>query len=346
MALANSRVPWRAATKYLVLAALAGAVPAVAQAHEHGRDHAAPVPVVEGHCAAVTRSIVEAGFGDVVSVSCTDGQALIASTTYPDHPMMTGIVGTNEQVPVPAENYVSPIPLEPVLGHEPHTRDAALGVAVNGVPIYDYTGGGEMSVADLSVHQARNDTVLTQQLDICGGHAGRGDDYHYHATPTCMIAQMPNAGPAAILGWAFDGFPIYGDTNPDGSAIAPGDLDVCNGQPDPVYGFRYHTSKGAPYIIQCLRGQTAEMRDLPRVPPLRPSGRDGGSGLSSGTPPRGGVENLVFTQDESGLRSMTYSYQGAAYFINYTPSATVGCYDFETRRVTDGGAVFTGELCR
>ena len=113
--------------------------------------------------------------------------------------------------------------------------------------------------------------VLTQQLDICGGHAGRGDDYHYHATPTCMIAQMPNAGPDAIIGWAFDGFPIYGDTNPDGSAIAPGDLDVCNGQPDPVYGFRYHTSKGAPYIIQCLRGQTAAMADLPRVPPLRAS---------------------------------------------------------------------------
>ena len=35
-------------------------------------------------------------------------------------------------------------PLTPVLGSTPQTRDAALGVAVNGVPIYDYTGGGEM----------------------------------------------------------------------------------------------------------------------------------------------------------------------------------------------------------
>lgn len=31
-----------------------------------------------------------------------------------------------------------------------------------------------MSATDLSEHQARNDTVLTQQLDIFGGHAGRG----------------------------------------------------------------------------------------------------------------------------------------------------------------------------
>lgn len=57
---------------------------------------------------------------------------------------MTGIVGTNEQLPVPAE-YSAPIILTPKLGDTPLTRDAALGVAVNGVPIYDYTAGGEMS---------------------------------------------------------------------------------------------------------------------------------------------------------------------------------------------------------
>lgn len=296
------------------------------------------------HCTAVAASVAEAGFADSVTVTCEEGQALIASTTYPDHPLMTGIVGTNEQFPVPAENYVSPIPLEPVLGTEPHTRDAALGVAVNGVPIYDYTGGGEMSVADLSEPQDRNDTVLTEQLDICGGHAGRGDDYHYHATPTCMIEQMPNAGPDAIIGWAFDGFPIYTETNPDGTVIAADDLDVCNGQPDPVFGYRYHTSAQAPYIIQCLMGEVADMKDLPRVPPLRATER--GGDMVPGVPPRGGVEDLVFTQDADGQRKMTYSYQGEAYYMNYAPSETANCYDVETRRITDNGDVFTGELCR
>jgi hypothetical protein len=58
---------------------------------------------------------------------------------------MTGIVGSNEQLPVPAKDYAAPIPLQPELGEMPQTRDAALGVAVNGVPIYDYTGGGEMT---------------------------------------------------------------------------------------------------------------------------------------------------------------------------------------------------------
>lgn len=323
----------RGSTGALLCTLALGFAPAIVQAQD-----------VDSHCAAVAKSVADAGFGDKVSVTCSGGQALMASSTYPDHPLMTGIVGTNEQIPVPAKNYVSPIPSTSVLGTEPHTRDAALGVAVNGVPIYDYTGGGEMSVADLSVHQAAQDTVETQQLDICGGHAGRGDDYHYHATPTCMIAQMPNAGPDAIIGWAFDGYPIYGDLNPDGTEIKAGTLDVCNGQPDPVYGYRYHTSQGAPYIIQCLRGQTAEMKDLPRVAPLKSSGWFGD--MAPGVPPQGGVQNLVFTQDASGLRSMTYSYEGAEYYMKYTPSETADCYNFETSRVTDGGDLFTGELCR
>lgn len=220
------------------------------------------------YCDAVAASVEDAGFADVVTVTCQDGQALISGDALPNHDMMTGIRGTNEQVPVPALNYYSPVQLAPTLASEPHTRDAALGVAVNGVPIYDYTAGGEMTQDDLAVYQAHLDTVATGQLDECGGHAGRGDDYHYHAEPTCMIDQMANAGPDAIIGWGFDGFPIYAKTNPDGSAIADGALDVCNGQPDAIFGYRYHTSTDAPYIIQCLMGEVPDMNQLPRVAPL------------------------------------------------------------------------------
>ena len=297
----------------------------------------------EAHCVAVTESVTKAGFSDSVAVTCLDGQALISSDTYPDHELMTGIVGTNEQLPVPAD-YVAPIPLRPNLGSQPITRDAALGVAVNGVPIYDYTAGGEMSEEDLYHHQTKHDTLLTQQLDVCGGHAGRGDDYHYHVKPTCMIEQMENAGDDAIIGWAFDGFPIYGDNNPDGTTIRADDLDVCNGQIDETFGYRYHTSDSAPYIVQCLIGEVASVRSLPRVPPL--SAAAGGGRIEAGRPPKGGVENLVFTQDETGTRSMEYSYQGENYYMRYAPADQAGCYTFETRTVTNNGATVTGDFCR
>ncbi|MEL6449702.1 MAG: YHYH protein [Pseudomonadota bacterium] len=303
---------------------------------------ASPTLAHEDHCAAVQTSVAEAGFDDRVTVTCTDTHAVIQSDTYPDHALMTGIVGTNEQVPVPA-NYAAPILLDPVLRGTPLTRDAALGVAVNGVPIYDYTAGGEMTEADLAHHQARHDTFQTGQLDICGGHAGRGDDYHYHVAPTCMIDTMDNKGADAIIGWAFDGYPIYGDANPDGSAIPAGVLDVCNGQVDDTFGYRYHTSAEAPYIVQCLMGAVADFDALPRVRPLSPVG---GGRVAPGRPPRGGVDGLVFTQSPDGSRSMDYSYEGEDYYIRYAPGGIAGCYDFATKTVTNGGAVRSGTYCR
>lgn len=296
----------------------------------------------EDHCAAVAASVEDAGFADSVDVTCTDKNAILTSDTYPDHDMMTGITGTNEQVPVPAE-YSAPIKLAPVFSGNPLTRDAALGVAVNGVPIYDYTGGGEMSEADLAHHQKQHDTLQTGQLDVCGGHAGRGDDYHYHVAPNCMIEQMANAGPGAIIGWAFDGFPIYGDTNLDGSVIAEGVLDICNGQSDETFGYRYHTSQGAPYIVQCLMGEVPDFDDLPRVRPLSATG---GRGAEAGRPPAGGVEDLVFTQKADGSRSMDYSYQGEDYYIRYEPADAANCYDYITKTVTNDGEVIEGEYCR
>lgn len=296
----------------------------------------------ENHCAAIMDSVADAGFEADVTVTCSDSHATLTSDTYPDHDLMTGIVGTNEQVPVPAE-YGAPVILASRLGTTPLTRDAALGVAVNGVPIYDYTGGGEMSEADLAHHQAQHDTVQTAQLDVCGGHAGRGDDYHYHAAPTCMIEQMTNAGDAAIIGWAFDGFPIYGDANPDGTAIAEGDLDVCNGQADDTFGYRYHTSPDAPYIIQCLMGEVPDFDALPRVRPLSAAT---GRGAEPGRPPQGGVEDLVFTQNDDGTRSMDYTFRGEPYFIRYAPADADGCYTITTQTVTNSGELMTGEFCR
>ncbi len=301
-----------------------------------------PIWAHDNHCQAITQSVADAGFEDRVAVTCEDDHALITSDTYPHHAKMTGIVNTNEQVPVPAQ-YSAPIIFSPTLGETPLTRDAALGVAVNGVPIYDYTAGGEMSQEDLAHHQARHDTLQTGQLDICGGHAGRGDDYHYHAEPTCMIEQMDNTAENPIIGWAFDGYPIYGRLNPDGSEIAPGDLDICNGQADDTYGYRYHTSADAPYIVQCLMGDVPNFNQLLRV---RPLSAKNGQDVEPGRPPQGGVEDLFYNEGTNGHRHMEYTYQGESYFIHYAPSDEDGCYSFETKTVTNSGVVHNGTYCR
>lgn len=291
-------------------------------------------------CDDIRSSVTEAGFSSDVSVTCDKDYAYVASSTYPDHEMMTGITGTNEQIPVPAEGYAAPIKLNPKKAENFTTIDAAVGVAVNGVPIYDYSSQGEL---DVDEYDETHDTLALGQLDNCGGHAGRGDDYHYHASPTCMIDTMKNQGDDAIIGWGYDGYPLYGEKNPDGSDIPSGTLDVCNGQADGNYGYRYQTSATPPYIIQCLVGEV-DTQKLPRVAPL--------SGDSEGIradlrPPQGGVENLIHTVSEDGGRTMRYQYLGEDYFTTYTPSSQgKGCYDFQQKTISNGGKLESGTFCR
>ena len=78
---------------------------------------------------------------------------------------MTGITGTNEQIPVPAKDYAAPIKLNPKKAKAITTIDAAVGVAVNGVPIYDYSSQGEL---DVNSYDEKHDTLALGQLDICG----------------------------------------------------------------------------------------------------------------------------------------------------------------------------------
>lgn len=285
------------------------------------------------HCQAVIDSVADAGFTDEAEVTCDAEHAYIHSDSYASHEMMTGIVGTNEQIPMPAPGYFAPIRFNSEYLGTPQTRDSSLAIAVNGIPIFDYSAGGEMSVEELYYHQPHVDTIILQQLDLCGGHTGRGDDYHYHELPRCMIEQMDNKDDNPIIGWGFDGFPLYGNNNPDGTPIASGVLDVCNGQPDSVYGYRYHTSDEPPYILQCLMG---EVGDLSKVPTI-------GMGRPSGIPVM--VENLTFVHDDLGEGLLTYDHQGSSYYLKSTPTDRPECFDVEWKTITNGGVVESGEYC-
>jgi len=299
---------------------------------EAGPVHAS-LPAHE-HCAAVIASVRDAGFENEESwVTCDAGHAYIHSDSYPSHEMMTGIVGTNEQIPTPAPGYYAPVQFNPEFTGTPQTRDSSLAVAVNGIPIFDYSAAGELGIEGLYYHQPHLDTTLIQQLDVCGGHTGRGDDYHYHEIPSCMIEQMDNKDDNPIIGWGFDGFPLYGNNNPDGTAIAAGTLDVCNGQLDPVFGYRYHTSDGYPYIIQCLVGEVGDLNAVPTISMGRPIG----------TPVL--VENLTFVHDNLGEGLLSYNYEGGSYYLKSTPTDRPGCFDVEWNTVTNGGVTESGEYC-
>ncbi|GLS24942.1 YHYH protein [Marinibactrum halimedae] len=128
--------------------------------------------------------------------------------------------------------------------------------------------------------------------DAHNAHTQPGGMYHYHGNPKALFNDQPGAKGSPVIGFAADGFPIYGSyffdgqtvrkarssyqlkqgyrpgrngTDPggnyDGTYIADyafkegsGDLDKCNGMRiNGQYG--YYVTDTYPWILNCFRGQ-------------------------------------------------------------------------------------------
>ena len=187
-------------------------------------------------------------------------------------------------------------------------RLGTAGVTVTGVVFYPVTEGPQPT------ESAYGDPYYNKMLDTCGGHAGPTNEYHYHVLITIAICNIKNTG---IIGYAIDGFPVYGPTaclnakctktalvksgytqigNPQKNAwdaykytgtASSTVLDECNGrvQPDGTYG--YHATLSFPYIIGCFKG-TPTTQTGGAAAPMTMGGGTGGSGQPSGQPPAGG----------------------------------------------------------
>lgn len=170
------------------------------------------------------------------------------------------------------------VPLVPVVAAQSTSilnTLGTLGFTVTGLPIYGPTEGPQPA------SQAFGDPVYNGILDSCGGHTGPAAEYHDHAiisTSNCGFEASP------IVGYALDGFPIYGPNgcldlactnvvtmqsgysltgNPTTNSWTaytftanadPAVLDACNGTYGPDGTYRYHATGGFPYTFGCFMG--------------------------------------------------------------------------------------------
>ena len=278
------------------------------------------------NCALIQAST--AAYAANVAVDCSASDyGKVASAGLPAHSMMNGITATNLQVPL-AQNFLGSnawkIPSSPAIAATPTpVTDGPIGVAINGVPIFNPCKQGGCNAA-----AGGGDTKALGELDSCNGHAGRADDYHYHAAPTCMMAdQAASYWNTHPLGWALDGFAIFGYNNADGS-VATRD-NICGGNTTAVSnapaGYSYHVTDAAPYVTACLRGtpspdllgQGAKYTPL-RQPPVTPFAV---SGMTLSTDTSDGYQVLqftsarAFTSTETG--SDSYANTAGSYRIRY-----------------------------
>jgi len=296
------------------------------------------------NCRNVTQSIAAYAAENSLSVSCDDNYAAINSYGIQTrHPMMTGITQTILQVPVP-QNFTGTnawhIPLAPTIASGTTTAvDGPIGIAVNGVPIFNpcKQGGCDTSTGG-------GDTKVQGELDICNGHAGRADDYHYHAAPVCMMADQPaHYWDTHPVGWALDGFAIFGFNNPDGS-VATRD-DICGGNtlahPNAPEGYAYHLTDASPYVLSCFRGTPSP--DLAaqggKFAPLRiPDGPGGGPGVSNMT-----LDATAASLAIGGTTTLQWQQAGTTYQILYRRTSSL-CWDFTFK--TSGVQTNAQTYCR
>ncbi|WP_405605058.1 YHYH protein [Polaribacter sp. Asnod1-A03] len=93
-------------------------------------------------------------------------------------------------------------------------------------------------------------------FDDAGGHINLAAGYHYHAATGISSTIEQSDGHAAMIGYAFDGYAIYANTDADGNEAT--DLDSSRGHYDETRGYHYHVDNaGNNNFINGLRGEYA-----------------------------------------------------------------------------------------
>ncbi len=163
-------------------------------------------------------SVVSQIEADVQRVRENNNNVYVEATGIPSHPI--GPWGNNPNMAVD-RNWTFRITKNPTPAtNHTNTPFGQMGVAVNGVVLYNA----------LDARSYRNRGIWMQlapyfeglSMDVGPGHPQQDGSYHYHALPELLLAQRGDNPQyhSPIIGFAFDGYPIYGPygfSNPDGT---------------------------------------------------------------------------------------------------------------------------------
>lgn len=216
-------------------------------------------------------------------------------------PAMKGITAWQQQVPLPQAYSGSnawSIPLNPEYAATPLSTSNAL-----------FTGAIALGVNGLPVFNAKNNrgeySYDIGELDAFGGHCGRADDYHYHIAPLHLQSVVGKTQPVA---WALDGFPLYGELEPDGSTMQSVDANLgheWNG------GYHYHAVKTRPYFIAAMKGKVTVQNDQ-----IMPQAQT--KGVRPFLQPLNGAVITDLHKCDNNHYALKYTLKGKSNWVNYS----------------------------
>lgn len=192
-------------------------------------------------------------FYNGVRVTMSGGMAVVTTQDLPDHNSPYWGTGHAKYEAAHAGMVVNPgriaeqnlvfrIPTTPARATASDTPMGPMGVATNGVPLYNQYAAGRQPLTGEII-----------SFDRYNGHPQQQNQYHYHFEPLWLTRNAR----AVLIGILLDGFPVYGPQ--DSGGATPGNLDSCNGhvgQTPEVPGgvYHYHATTAVPYLAGCYAG--------------------------------------------------------------------------------------------
>ena len=217
------------------------------------------------------------------TVTVKDGRRLFVSNDLPSHATGTFPIPSTDEAykydrnpnHIAAQTIMLDLPANPVLADKPGCAPGAVGILLSGVALFN------------ALDAPGRDAVAHETQDKCQGHPQFTGIYHYHNASTCIEDKREADGSSALIGYAIDGFGIYGRHGEGGTLLASADLDECHGRVSrvmwdgkPVEMYHYVATWDFPYTVGCLRGKfdLASVRAIGGPPP--------GPGFPPPPPPR------------------------------------------------------------
>ena len=180
--------------------------------------------------------------------------------------------------PTKAQTYKFTIPTTPkYVSKVTSTSLGSIGVMISGAVLYNPFEGDGKTVAMASNFTITDSNGNTASfVDKCAGHpTPQQGAYHYHGLSRCVTEKVDKVSrPSHIIGFALDGFPIYGDRDIKGKQMTAKNLDQCNGInsatpefPKGIYHYVLLSTADVHSSLTCFHGEvdTSQMQAMPAM---------------------------------------------------------------------------------
>lgn len=198
-----------------------------------------------------------------IAISIEGNKRVISGNGLPDHATGSFPIAKSDDAyqfdrnpnAIEAQNVLLRLDTTPKLANNPTCVPMGMiGFTLSGAALYNAL---DASGLDAAAHEIQ---------DKCKGHPQGAGQYHYHSASPCLADTKSGPdGHSDLLGYALDGFGIYGMYDVGGAQLSSDDLDACHGHTGKVEWdgktteiYHYHFSEDYPYTLGCFMGQVTQ----------------------------------------------------------------------------------------